>query len=297
MRLCLASLALVLAVAGCSGPPDRSRDERATSEEATDSSSPPPPAQSRNVGPPSISPTAAPGVVFNYRYDFSLEAPRIAEVQERHAAACEGLGVNRCRITAMHYRQLDEGREVEAVLEFRLEPVIARRFGRAALEVVQQADGSLVQAQITGTDVGTSIDADTRSIAQLQDDLRRLDAQIASRTVAEPDKDGLRQQAEALRQRIRALQETRGERQLSLATTPMAFAYGSDASYSERPNFRRALDSAGDAFLWGAYALTVAVTLLLPWVLLALLGWLAFRFVRQRRSRVPGEAVPPAATV
>ncbi|HMN84711.1 MAG TPA: hypothetical protein PKA74_01795, partial [Bauldia sp.] len=64
--------------------------------------------------------TAAPGVAFNYRYAFSLPAGQIAAAQEAHAAACEQLGIARCRITGMRHQLLGENR-VEAMLAFKLD--------------------------------------------------------------------------------------------------------------------------------------------------------------------------------
>ena len=97
--------------------------------EARDAAAPTAAREGRGAGP-DISPTAAPGVAFNYRYAFRLPSERIEEVQERHAAGCEALGPNRCRITGMLYRVVGDG-DIEATLSFQLDPAIARRFGRA----------------------------------------------------------------------------------------------------------------------------------------------------------------------
>jgi hypothetical protein len=65
--------------------------EQASSHDMAAPASPPP--------PPAIGPSAAPGVAFNYRYAFRLPGERVSAVQEQHAAACEKLGLDRCRIT------------------------------------------------------------------------------------------------------------------------------------------------------------------------------------------------------
>ena len=83
---------------------------------------------SRAPAAPGIVPTAAPGVAFNYRYGFRLPAQHIAAVQRQHAAACEKLGIDRCRITGMHYRLVND-RDIEGMLAFKLDPMIARKFG------------------------------------------------------------------------------------------------------------------------------------------------------------------------
>src|SRR5438067_7591163 len=73
---------------------------------------------------PSVSPTAAPGVAFEYEYDFLLNDDRIGAAQERHAARCEALGVERCRITGLRYT-VGHDDDVSATLEVRLAPAIA----------------------------------------------------------------------------------------------------------------------------------------------------------------------------
>src|SRR5687768_934297 len=113
MRRSISVLGLLLATAACQGAEDRSElvDSPANmSGEAADSSLAPPPelpaASGRNGGEsgPDIRPTAAPGVAFDYRYAFRLDAERIAEAQQEHQRLCERYTVNRCRITGMVYR-------------------------------------------------------------------------------------------------------------------------------------------------------------------------------------------------
>lgn len=280
MRFRLASLVLIVALAACGAPQERSSAPESTSSADVASPQAAPGGAAREAGP-DVSPTAAPGVAFEYRYAFRLDGDRIADVQEQHARTCEQLGINRCRITGMSYRLIDE-REVQARLDFRLEPALARRFGRAGIEAVQQADGLLISSDISGTDVGTGIQANTRSIAQLQEDLRRLEGQIADRGVAEGEKDALRIEAQRIREQIRTIETARGEQQASLATTPMTFEYGSGNFGSDRPDFGDAAASAWDGFLWGLYALFVTLVALLPWIVAGVLVWLAVRAMRRR---------------
>lgn len=288
-RALLLTVIATSALTACGGAQERSGEDLQTMDvqESSDAASTRPtlPGIVRSPGAgPDVSPTAAPGVAFNYQYAFRLGSERIAEVQEQHARTCEQLGINRCRITGMNYRLVNE-REVEAMLQFRLEPALARRFGRAGLEAVQQADGMLIESRITGEDVGTGIAANTRSIAQLQEDLRRLEQQIADGGVAAREKDGLRVQAEQLRQQIRAAEAARSDQQASLATTPMTFEYGSGSFGSDRPDFGEAAANAWDTFLWGLYGLFVTLTVLLPWVLALGLFLLVLRAVRRRFPR------------
>ena len=109
---------------------------------------------------PESTPTVAPDVAFDYRYAFRLAADRIAEVQEQHQQLCERYTLARCRITGMTYRAVNED-DVEAMLAFAVDPAIARQFGREA-----RSSGStppratLTESEISGTDVGTTIQLD-----------------------------------------------------------------------------------------------------------------------------------------
>jgi gas vesicle protein len=300
MRTSLALVALLLVTASCSGQPQRDRESpgggtssssASNSAEATSDLSSAPAERAGTAGAgPNVSPTAAPGVAFNYSYAFRLEAQRIAQVQEQHAALCEQLGTNRCRITGMLYRVRNES-DIEARLSFKLDPAIARRFGREGVNLVTRAEGMLVESEITGTDVGTTIRQAGRSIAQMNEDLRRLEARLAGR-LSQGERETLEYQAQQLRDSIRAAQENRQDAQESLATTPMTFVYGSGdlvPGFDTRRPIRDALDQAGRNFIDGAAVLFVVAVTLLPWALLALLIWLAIRFVRRRWFRASPE--------
>ena len=309
MRSSLALAALLLITASCSGQPQDARDSdrgggtsstTSNSAEATSDLSSAPAAPSERAGAtaggPNVSPTAAPGVAFNYSYAFRLEAERIAQVQEQHAALCEQLGTNRCRITGMLYRVRNES-DIEARLSFRLDPSIARRFGREGVNLVTRAEGMLVESEISGTDVAPRIQQAGRSIQQLNEDLRRIEARLAGR-LSQGERESLEYEAQQLRASIRAAQEGRQEAQESLATTPMTFVYGSGdlvPGFDTRRPIRDSLEQAGNNFIDGVALLFVIIVTLLPWLLLALLIWLAVRFVRRRWFREKPEPVAPPA--
>lgn len=67
---------------------------------------------------PNVSPTA-PGVAFRYAYDYQLPDEGISAVQEAHAAKCESLGVQRCRITGLEYRVIED-EAIHAMLQVKL---------------------------------------------------------------------------------------------------------------------------------------------------------------------------------
>lgn len=240
---------------------------------------------SRAAGP-DISPTAAPGVAFNYRYAFRLPTDRVAQVQEQHAQTCESLGPRRCRITGMLYRVVNET-DVEAMLAFRLDPAIARRFGRAGVEAVTRADGMLTESEISGTDVGTEIRRAGRDLAELNEELRRIEARLAQGGLPAAERQRLEAEAQELRRAIQATQANREEAEETLATTPMVFNYGSGALVPGprgRPSLDGALDQALSNFLQGGTVLLIILITLLPWALaVGLIWWIVRRIVVWRR--------------
>ena len=311
MRRLLPPLLMLLA-AGCGQETEREmRPEQGRSSDAQDASMSAPTTvppgvvaerSSRAPATPDVSPTAAPGVAFNYRYAFRLAAERVGQVQEQHARACEQLGISRCRITGMRYRVVND-RDVEAMLAFKLEPTIARRFGQAGAEMVTRSQGMLIESEITGTDVGTTIRAAGRNIAEMTEELNRLEARLRQRLSAE-ERSRLEYEAQQLRQAIRANRASREEQQESLATTPMVFQYGSGdlvPGFDTRPSLSRAAERAWDNFVEGIAILFIIFVTLLPWVALALLGWGIYRLARRRfgrRTRIEtGPATPEAPAV
>jgi hypothetical protein len=289
MRNSLPLLVLLLATASCGAPSSNQPRERSGSAQDSASQIAPAPAPGGNArasadSGPNVGPTAAPGVAFNYRYAFRLAAPRIAQVQEEHAQMCERLTVARCRITGMLYRVVNE-RDIEAMLSFKLDPAVARHFGRAGVEAVTRAEGMLAESEISGTDVGTDIQRAGRSLDEMNAELRRIEQRIADRNVAENEKSTLEYEAQRLREAIRNTRDVREAQQDTLATTPMTFNYGSGdlvPGFDSRPSLRVTLQRALDNFIDGVTILFIILVTLLPWLLAGLLLWWAFRLGRRR---------------
>jgi len=254
-------------------------------------------AQSRAAGGPNISPTAAPGVAFNYNYSYALAAQRVAELQERHAAMCEELTVARCRITGMHYQVLGAG-DIQARLELKLDPAIARNFGSRASTAVLQADGMVTETEISGVDAGGQIRQATTDIGRLQADLARIQQRLNGR-IGDEERAELQAQAEQLREQIRALGDQRQAQQESLATTPMVFNYGSGdlvPGYRPPQSLGEALGKAWTDFKEGATALLAALIRAAPWLLtLLLIGAIALYVRRRWFPKAKAEIVPEPA--
>lgn len=242
---------------------------------------------------PGVRVTAAPGVAFDYRYAFKLPAARVAGAQEAHAAACEKLGIARCRITGMRYTLTGEN-SVEAMLAFKLAPEIARGFGKSGIDLIKAAEGTLVDAAITGTDAGSVIDAAAVERARAAEELKRLDAQLA-RGSRPAERAELQAQRAAAERRIAGAEDTTAAQRESLANTPMTFTYGSgpairgfDASAPVKSAVDMALASAQFTLTFVLGALAV----LGPPALALLLAWLLWRRLRPAWRRLRADGAP-----
>jgi len=276
-------LATTLLASGCSQ--ERGRNESITTadireERSADAAAPP------AMRVPGISPHAAPGVAFSYRYAFVLPDDAIAAVQEAHAATCEKLGPTQCRITGMRYTLVDED-EVRASLDFKLSPELARQFGKDGIAAVEKAKGKLVDAAIEGQDVGTEISDSQGRSAAMRAELARIEQRLAAGGLGDSERTELQQQAARLRQQLASEQATRSDGEQRLANTPMRFDYSGNAG------FTLGGDPFGDAVRsgWGSLVTMISFVLLaglvsLPWIgLIALVVWLLRRWFRRRRSR------------
>jgi hypothetical protein len=233
---------------------------------------------------PNIGVTAAPGVAFNYRYAFRLPNAKIAAVQEEHAQMCEKLGINRCRITGMRYRLVDED-EVSAMLAFKLDPALARQFGKDGIAGVAKAEGMLVDSEISGVDAGGAIKAADKSIAQYQDDLNRIQAQLAQK-INNEERARLNEEAESIRGQMRATKDDRAASKESLATTPMEFSYGSGSvipGFDGASPLKEAFRTAVSSFMMMISIILVTVSVLFPW--LAFIGALYWCWLRFGKGR------------
>ena len=98
-------------------------------------------------------------------------------------------------------------------------------------------------------------------------------------------RDRLLSEASSLRSQIRALGEQKKADEESLATTPMAFYYGSGKAipgFDEATPLGDAFDNAGYILLSTIGFLIVAIAALLPWLLLGALVYWAYRRTRHR---------------
>jgi len=283
----ISSMMLVLALAGCSKPAPDSNSVEQVQEMLNE-----PPADfaagaSRSAGP-NIGVTAAPGVAFNYRYDFRMEAAKIALVQEEHAQACEALGIARCRITGMSYRLVND-RDIAGMLAFKLDPAIARDFGKKGVAAVGRAEGMLVRSEISGVDAGSAISAAGRAQGRLRDERTRLEARLKQPKLTEAERAEANSRLEEIARQIESTNVAREENQESLANTPMVFNYGSGEvvpGFDARSPIRDALRTAGQTLVGAVAVLIVVFGALIPFAVLAALLLIAFRLFRPVAARL-----------
>jgi hypothetical protein len=269
-RFVLLSLPAIL-LAGCGEKPaDETAYEMAPSDQAG----------------PGISPTAAPGVAFNYRYAFRLPSVRIATVQEEHAQTCEKMGIARCRITGMRYRVIGED-NISAMLSFKLAPDIARKFGKDGIAAVEQAEGMVVDTEISGVDTSGAVAAANRNVDQIDQDIAALEAELAKGGLKSEVRADLLSRIESLRSQRRSNVDNRIANEEAVANTPMTFEYGSGGiipGFDPKSPIIAAFQTAGRMIVGIIAFLIVALSVIIPWALV--IGGIAYLLHRLRPAWV-----------
>jgi hypothetical protein len=297
MMLRLAVIGLLASGAACT-----QREESRSSEDLkTFDASEEAPVGSQANRAPGIVPTAAPGVAFAYRYGFRLPDANISAAQEAHAAACEKLGLIRCRITGMTY-ELDDRDRVNATLALAIDPLLARGFGRDAIAVIEKQDGRLRYAEITGEDQNPALDEAARREGSAKGNIAKLEADLA-KARNENERAQLREQIRQLRAEIEMAQSATAESEAKIQRTPMTFAYAggsvSGRGFAGENPVVEAWYLFVDSFATLIGFLLKGLAVVLPWLALVLMGVLLFRSrvgrgVRRWWSDTQAEAPPEA---
>lgn len=275
-----------LLLAACSGGGGGGAEEEATAEatasnavqmelpqEAADAA-----ATEGAMKAPGIPASVAPNLAFEYRYAFKLPDDKIGAVQEEHAEACEVLGSARCQIIDYKYQQADET-SVEAMLAFKLDPAIARKFGRDAIASVEKAEGVLADGNVTGTNVGGGIEDSQGRSALLQAQLERLELRLKAKLPAK-ERASLQDRVEEIRRELDNEGEGRRQGEIKLAMTPVQFTYTSDGGvpgFGKDNPFANAFDVSATSFATMVSFVLMVAGALAPWALLLFLIILAFR--------------------
>lgn len=271
----------------------------ATNADASEATAIPPELPAPRAGPaargtqPDIDPISTPGVAFDYRYAFRLEADRVSALQREHQELCARYG-SRCRVTGVDYRAANAD-DVEAMLSFAVAPEIAAQFGREGVRAVEAADGEVTESAVAGTEIGTALKDNTGQLEELQAEIARIAARLALPNLRWRERVRLDEQRQSLRQQIASLSRTTGEQEEALATTPILFRYGSGAlapGPAREPTVGEATERAAENFLGGLKYIFILFVSISPWVLLGLLLWIGFRAARKRWPGKPVAAEP-----
>lgn len=305
MRNKLLASAMALALVGCAEKPAEDATTTQSSAASKTEAAADVDDSSTASTTPRIGINAAPGVAFDYAYTFRLADDRIATIQEDHAAACEALGTQRCRITNVRY-QLSDGKLVEAQTQFKLEPGIARKFGAGAIESVEKAEGVLADASVAGEDVGTEILASQQRSAGSDAEIARLEERLKAGGLDKRERAELLTQIGQLRGQVGDERQSRRQGEARIAWTSVAFNYVSDGGLPGIGHENPFADAGETLMRSGSTALTFALTLaaaLLPWGILAALLvalWRSRVMVGVRRQlqekTATGETTSPSAT-
>ena len=219
---------------------------------------------------PDIGPSAAPGVAFNYKYEFQLADEAISGVQEAHAAACERAGLAKCRITGLNYT-IGDNDTVSASLDVKLAPEIARTFGKEATGTVAKAGGRLSHTEFTGEDTAPTTEAATVSKADVEQRIADIGKRLAMAGAKDAERAQLQAQLADLRQQASGVRSTLSDQQAKLASTPMSFQYYGKGGISGFAGRNPVVD-AGRSFVASVVAMITIVlqflAYVLPWVLL-----------------------------
>lgn len=219
---------------------------------------------------PDVSPTAAAGVAWRYAYDFQLPDEVIERVQEQHASECEALGVTRCRITGLRYTVSDDD-AVSAMLEVKLAPDIARRFGKQATTDVRKAGGRLSNTEFAGEDTGPVLSETARNQRDLQAQIADIEKQLANPSLKDSERAQLQSQLGELRSRLSEARSSIAETQEKLASTPMTFNYygkGGITGFAGRNPVMDAVRSFVASLVTMITFVLQVLAILLPWAAL-----------------------------
>ncbi len=265
------ALPLICAVAACS--PEAQEGEATQTADVAEEAAPAAAREANSAAdgavfakPAAVSPSVAPGVAFQYSYDFRVPGDRIEAVQDEHAAACETLGLSRCQITGLAFSQSERGYP-EGRMEFLLDPAIARKFGRDAIASVEKAEGVLATSNVSGENVGDEIATSQVRSAGIEAEVKRIEARLAAKGLANDERVELRRRAEELREMLGGEKEQRRAGERRLATTPVAFAYSGNMGIGGSGAFGDALSASTGSLTTMLSLLLMLAGVVLPWLL------------------------------
>ena len=279
MRKILVAAAAIGMLAGCSqAEPDYQTESYAVDVEEEASM------DSAESVAPDIEPTAAPGVAFDYSVAIGVPDANISRLQEKHADACEAMGLSRCQIVGMQYDLQDIGRS-SGQLTFLLGRADARVFARDAVKEAEKMDGALLSSQFSGEEVQTAIAESVRRADMAKERLAEIERTLNQKGLSDDRRAQLESEAAGPRGQRVPEQQSQQANQRRIAMSPLTIDYIGEHSYGRTP-FSQIFGEAWDA---GRSSLTALFTVLiylltvfLPWILVAALIIFAARWSYRR---------------
>ena len=278
--------AACLALLGCSkGQPQRPTEKLTTFDAApTPSGAPPAPTS----GAPAPITVSLPQIAYSYKYGFRLPEGAIAHAQAAHMALCDRLGPARCQLVGMQSGGGDD-EAANATLKLRVASTIALAFGQALQAAVAQAGGRSVSSSIGAEDVSKAIvDTDARLaqrtllVERLTGILRTHAGKVSELVEAERSVAAAQEEID---QAKGELADLRGR--VAMSAVEISYGAVTAAPDESRTGLGDAAAQSWSAFAFGVAMLVRLVIFLLPWALLAGLGWLG---VRAWRGRIKGRS-------
>ena len=249
-----------------------------------------------DVAPPPAAPAAAggtnapapiavtlPQIAYSYKYDFRLPEGAVARAQAAHMALCDRLGASRCQLVGMQSGG-GENEAANASLKLRVASAIARSFGQSLQAAVAQAGGRSVSSSIGAEDVSKEIvDTDARLrqrtllVERLTDILRTHAGKVSELVEAERSVAAAQEEID---QAKGELADLRGR--VAMSTVEISYDAVSATPDAPRTELGDAAAQSWSAFAFGVAMLARLAIFLLPWAVLAGLGWLGVRGLGRR---------------
>ena len=226
-----------------------------------------------------------PQIAYTYKYDFRLPEAAVARAQAAHMALCDRLGPGRCLLVGMQNGG-GEDQAATATLTLRVASTIARPFGQALQNAVAQAGGRAVSTTIAAEDVSKNIvDTDARLrqrtllVERLTGILRTHAGKVSELVEAERSVAAAQEEID---QAKGELADLRGR--VAMSTVDISYDAVSATPDGPRTGMADAVAESWSAFAFGVAALVRLAILLLPWAVVAGLGWFGWRAWQRRHS-------------